>query len=60
MYHAMQYNWWHDVNEERGDFVQRMEDQAVPPHGNCDSIVAVGQAVCGDEQPFRLWKCPDC
>ena len=39
---AVQNDGRHDVDEETGDFVQRVEDQTVPPHGDCDSVVAIG------------------
>lgn len=49
----------HDVDEERGDFVQGVEDEAVAPHGDRDGVVAVREAVGADEQPLALGKHPD-
>ena len=36
-----------------------MEDHAVPPHGDCHSIVPVSETVGRDEKALGLWKSPD-
>lgn len=36
-----------------------MKDQAVPPHGNCYSIIAERQTVGADEKAFGLREEPD-
>ncbi len=36
-----------------------MEDEAVAPHDDSDSIVAVSKAISRNEKAFRLWEYPD-
>jgi len=36
-----------------------VEDEAVPPHDDSDRVVAVGEAVGRDEEPFGAWEEPD-
>jgi len=36
-----------DVNEQRGDFVQIMENEAIPPSNDCTSEWTIRQAVAG-------------
>jgi len=36
-----------------------VEDKRVPPHSDCDGVVAKGQAVRADEQAFRVREDPD-
>lgn len=47
------------MNEQRGDFVERVKDQAVPPHSNGYRVVAISETVGGDEEAFRMRECPD-
>lgn len=50
MHNAVQCGARHDVDEERGDLVETVEDQGVAPHDNGYGVVAVGQAVDGCEE----------
>lgn len=52
-------NAGHNVDEETSDFVEAVENHRVPPHGYCDRVVSKCQAVCADEQSFRVWEEPD-
>lgn len=42
----------------RRHLIQRMEDQAVPPHGDGDGVVAEGEAICADEEALGLREEP--
>ena len=59
MDHAMQNNGWHDMDKERGDLVEGVENHAIAPHGDGNGVIAVGEAVGADEKPLGPWECPD-
>lgn len=59
MYDTMQGHWWHDMNEERGDLIKRVEYHAISPHSNGNSIVPVGEAIGADEKSLGAWESPD-
>ena len=43
----------------RGNFIQAMQDKTIPPHDNCNSVVAKSKTICRDEEPLRLRKEPN-
>src|SRR5450432_1399617 len=42
-----------------GDFVEAVEDEGVAPHGDCDGVVAVREAVRANEEALGARGCPD-
>lgn len=59
MHQAMQDHGRHNVNEQRRDFIQRVEDQRVPPHGNRPGVIPVGKAVGRYHETAGVWEDPD-
>ena len=55
---AVQSGARHNVNEQRGDLVETMENERVAPHDDGDGIISKSQAVCCREESLRAGKGP--
>jgi hypothetical protein len=75
MHKAMERNGGHDMDKETNslvfflmlkgsmyqpnNFVHRVKNKRIPPHGNGDGIIPISQAVCTDEEALGLREHPD-